>query len=256
MNSPPLLIDKQDHIATVTLNRPEKGNALSMHLMEEIIGVAEAFHSDLETRVVIFKGAGKHFCLGADLKDPRQFAAADGPLLARQRSFNTGPRMIRALMEMNQITIAALHGLTLGGGACIATALDFRTGTTDCRVGFPEINLGIPLSWISLPLCVRLIGPARAKRFVILGEKEDADTLVHWGFLDDIAEKDRLMSHAMKMAESYAKKAPIPAQMIKRSINAIASALDQAVMHMDTDQVLLAQSAVGFQEGIKTVFEK
>lgn len=251
-----LIVERSGPIAVVTLNRPEQLNALSTDLMEEMCAVAEGFGDDLETRVVIFTGAGKHFSAGMDLKDPRRAAVINESVLARQRQFAVGPRMIRKLIEISQITIAAIHGVALGGGACITTALDFRIGTDDCRAGYPEINLGIPLSWISLPLCVHLVGPARAKRMVILGQKEEARTLLDWGFLDEVVPGDKLMERATQMAGEYAARAPIAAQMIKRSINAVTNALDQSIMHMDTDQVLLAQSTRDFGEAIGAFFEK
>jgi enoyl-CoA hydratase/carnithine racemase len=256
MNYENLIVERKGHIATVTLNRPEKLNALSIDLMAEMEKVTEEFQEDLDTRVVIFTGAGKHFSAGVDLSDPSRTEGMTGPVLQRQRSFHIGPRMVRKLLEINQITIAAIHGVALGGGACIASALDFRIGSDDCRVGYPEINLGIPLSWISLPLCVHLVGPARAKRMVILGRKEDAETLLDWGLLDEVVPRDKLMERAVEMAGEYAAKAPIAAQMIKRSVNAITASLDQAIMHMDSDQVLLAQTSGDFAEGMASFFEK
>jgi enoyl-CoA hydratase/carnithine racemase len=164
--------------------------------------------------------------------------------------------MIRKLTEMNQITIAAINGGALGGAACMVSALDFRVGADDCFVAYPEVGLGIPLSWVSLPLCVHLVGPARAKRFVILAQKENAKTLLEWGFLDEVAPRAELMKRAMEMAEQYAAMPPIAAQMAKRSVNAISSALDNAIMHMDSDQVLLAQATRDFREGVMAFLEK
>lgn len=251
-----LLIEKNGHIAVVTLNRPKRCNALSIDLMREIEKVTEEFQDDIETRVVIFAGAGKHFSAGRDLQDSRAKLPGQDSLLARQREFHVGPRMIRKLTEMNQITIAAIHGGALGGAACMVSALDFRIGADDCFAAYPEVGLGIPLSWVSLPLCVRLIGPARAKRFVILAQKERAQTLLDWGFLDELVPKKDLMKRARALAEQYAAMPPIAAQMVKRSVNAISSAIDYAIMHMDSDQVLLAQMSDDFREGVTAFFEK
>lgn len=256
MNYENLTVKKDGHVAVVTLRRPDNLNALSIDLMTDIESVAEHFREDLDTRVVIFNGAGKHFSAGADLKDPKRAIIATGSMLEKQRRFDIGPRMIRRLTEIPQITIAAIHGVALGGGACITAALDFRIGAEDCRVGYPEINLGIPLSWVSLPLCVNLVGPAKAKRLVILGKKENAQTLLEWGFLDEVVPGDKLMERAEEMADEYAAQAPVAAQMIKRSINAIARTHDEAIMHMDSDQVLLAQMTDDFGEGIKAFLEK
>ncbi|OGP50323.1 MAG: hypothetical protein A2Y79_01110 [Deltaproteobacteria bacterium RBG_13_43_22] len=251
-----LIVERLDKIAVVRFNRPDRLNALSIDLMREIELITEEFREDIETRVVIFTGQGRHFSAGADMRDTKRAAAADTSLLNKQRQFHLGPRMIQKLYDMNQITIAAINGGALGGGACIVSALDFRIGDEDCFCAYPEGALGIPLSWVSLPLCVHLVGPARAKRFVILAQREKAQTLLEWGFLDELVPANRLMDRALEMAAQYAAMPPVAAQMIKRSVNAVASALDRAVMHMDSDQVLLTSLTEDYQEGVKAFFEK
>ena len=144
----------------------------------------------------------------------------------------------------------------MGGGACLATALDFRVGSSDCFACYPEIDLGINLMWSSLPLCVHLVGPARAKRMVIGGERIAATTLLDWGFLDEVVEPVDLIERATELASFYAAKAPVPAQMIKRSVNHVVSALDQAVMHMDFDQNLLAGSSADAREAAAAYLSK
>lgn len=240
-------------ICRVMLNRPENLNALNTGIMEEIELVSKRFLDDEQTRVVVFMGAGKHFCAGADLK---QKVGGDDSMVMRRRKSGLGARMIRAITEINQVTIAAVHGAALGGGACIPTACDFRIGSTDSYCGYPEVNLGINLMWQSLPLCVRLIGPARAKRMIMLGQNETAETLLDWGFLDQVVPREELLEAAMTMARDYAKQPPVAVQMIKQSINAVSGALDQAVMHMDTDQNILTTLTDDRTEGIKAFFEK
>lgn len=251
-----LSIDRRGPIAVVTLFRPEKMNALSVDLMEELERVTEEFQPDVETRVVVFTGRGKHFSAGADLTDPRRAEAARASLLVRQRGANLGPRLTRKLQEMNQITIAAINGGALGGGAVIVSALDFRIAGESAFVAYPEINLGMNLSWLGLPLCVHLVGPARAKRLVILGRREPARTLLSWGFIDEVVPDADLMDRALEMARDYAAQPPIAAQMIKRSVNAISSALDSAVMHMDADQLILSHLSEDHAEALRAFFEK
>ena len=142
-------------------------------------------------------------------------------------------------MEIDQITIAAVNGYCLGGAACIASACDFRIASEDAILGYPEINLGINLNWLGLPLAVRLIGPSRAKKMVIGGENEDAETLLSWGFYDEVCPSNILMDKAKDMALLYASKSPIAAQMIKRSVNNLVYKNDESIMHMDYDQTLL-----------------
>ena len=251
-----LKVEQRDHVAIVTLNRPEQLNALSIDLRKELEDVVGEFREDTETRVVIFTGAGDNFSAGIDLKDPKGAALAQEPLLVQQRFYQQGQRLIRNLHEMRQITIAAINGFALGGAACMVSALDFRIGADDCSVGYPEINLAMNLSWFGLPLCVRLVGPARAKRFGILGQRETAQTLLEWGFLDEAVPKERLMERVLELAGQYAAQPPMAAQMVKRSVNVISSALDEAVMHMDTDQLLLAATSDDYREGVKAFLEK
>lgn len=244
-----LHVKRDGHIAVVTLNRPEISNALNQSIMTDIERVTEEFQEDVETRVVIFTGEGKHFSSGADLSGRSPAAPVDS-VLAMQRRISLGPRMIRKLHEMNQITIAAVNGAALGGGACITTALDFRIGAEDCEVGYPEATLGMSLSWFGLPMCTRIVGPSRAKRMIILANKEKAQTLYDWGFLDELAAPDSLMDKAMEIAGQYAAMPPIPAQMIKKSVNAVTSAMDQAIMHMDPDQLMLTHRTEDFVEAM------
>ena len=248
-----LLIEKQGPIATLTLNRPDALNALNILIMEEIEDAARAFLHDEQTRVVIFKGAGKHFSAGVDLKQPPREPVPN--FVMRRRDARLGGRMIRAITEIHQVTIASIHGAALGGGACITTACDFRIGAEGCFCGYPEVKLGMNLMWHALPLCVRLIGPARAKRMIMLGEKEDAETLKEWGFLDDLVPMPTLESATLDLAENYAARPPAAIQMIKQSINAVSTAGDDAIMHMDADQNLLTADTEDRTEGIKAFFE-
>lgn len=232
----------RDHVAVVSFDRADRLNALSIELLIELEALAHSFRDDADTRAIVFRGDGPHFSAGADLKDAGAEERSRQPLVKRRRGLRVGQRALKALLEIDQITIGALHGGALGGGACIATALDFRIGSESSWVCYPEINLGMNLQWVGLPLCVHLVGPSRAKRMVILGEREAAPTLLEWGFLDEVVPDDLLLERALKMAEAYAAQPPVAAQMIKRSVNQLVGALDEAVMHMDFDQWQLATS--------------
>lgn len=248
-----LIIEKrEDNIAIVTLNRPKRLNTLTINIMTEIEQLTEEFQKDTETRVVIFTGAGKLFSGGRDLTEQ------GGPttVIGRQRANQIGPRMIRKLYMMDQITIAAINGGAFGGGCGIVSALDFRIGDENCMAGFPESRLGISLSWTILPIVVHLIGPTFAKEMVILGKNNDAETLLKWGFLSEVVPKENLLKRAIEIAKKYVAMPPIPAQMIKKSINHISGALDQAIMHMDMDQLMLTSQTEDLREGIASFFGK
>ncbi len=232
-----LLVERRGHVAVVTFNRPAKANALDHAHLADIEAVALAFREDADTRAVVFTGAGRHFSSGADLDGGGP--AASG-LLERRRLARIGERATLAVRDMDQITVAAWNGAAMGGGAVLATAMDFRIGAENCFMQYPEIDIGVNLMWKGLPLITRLAGPARAKRLVIGGERVAASELLAWGVLDALAPPGELMEAALDWARHYAAKSPIPAQMIKRSVNAVLWGGDDAVMHMDVDQNLLA----------------
>ncbi len=247
-------VERQGHVTFVKLNRPAALNALNTSLMRDIEQVSRGFIDDEQTRVVVFVGNGKHFSAGADLKAPS--VEPRPTMVMRRRQHGLGARMIRAILEIPQVTIAAIQGAALGGGVCIPTACDFRIGAADCFCGYPEVNLGINLAWHALPLCVRLVGPARAKRMIMLGEREDAQTLLEWGFLDQVVPAEQLQSAALAMAEKYAGQPPVAVQMIKQSINAVSASMDDAMMHMDADQNILTILTDDRAEGIAAFFAK
>ena len=251
------LIDvaRDGHIATVTINRPDKRNAITNEMMEDIEQIAKSFAKDEQTRAIIVRAEGRDFSIGADLSQNR-FQGDPQSILMRRRGLELGGQMMRALQEVHQPTICAVQGIATGGGACIPTACDFRIGASDARVGYGEVKIGINLMWNAVPVCVHLIGPARAKRMIMSGKFFDAQTLLSWGFLDEVVPRENLDAAARAMAEEYAALPPIAVQMIKRSINRVAGALDQAIMHMDADQWLLAAHSQDFREAVSAFFEK
>lgn len=241
-------------IASVTLNRPERRNALSPDMLADLERVATEFRDDLDTRIVIVRAEGRDFSVGADLSGDRMGA---GPtMLGLRRTALLGGRLMRAIQEIHQPTIAAVQGIAMGGAACIASACDFRVGAEGCRAGYGEVKLGINLMWNAVPVCVHLIGPARAKRMIMSGDLIDGATLLGWGFLDELVAPENLDAAARAMADKYAALPPIAVQMIKRSINAVSGAMDAAIMHADADQWVLATRSQDFREGVKAFFEK
>ena len=242
-------------ITTLWLNRPERLNAVIPELMEALIDASQQVSAREATRAVILRGRGKHFSVGADLKAPP--SAAPLTLLEQRRRTETGARLMRALQEIRQPTICAIQGVAHGGGACMTTACDFRIALRDARVGYGEVRLGMPLMWHALPTCVHLIGPARAKQMIMSGRAFAAPLLASWGYIDELVDDiDALDTRAQAWAEEYAALPPIAVQMIKRSVNAVSSALDNAIMHMDADQFLLATRTADYREGVDAFIEK
>src|SRR5580700_1165731 len=248
-------LKREGAISTVTLDRAERRNAVTADMMRQLIRVSGEFAADEQTRVVIVRAEGDDFSVGADLK---QSPSAIGPasMVMRRRATELGAELMRAIQEIHQPTICAVKGVATGAGACIASACDFRIGADTARLGYGEVKLGINLMWNAAPICVHLVGPARAKQMIMTGRLFDAATLERWGFLDEVATSADLDARARAWAAEYAALPPMAVQMIKRSINQVVGALDRAVMHMDGDQWLLATMSEDYREAVTAFFEK
>jgi enoyl-CoA hydratase/carnithine racemase len=249
-------VRRSGRVATVNLRRAERRNAVTPSMMRDLIDASRGFAADEETRAVIFRAEGGDFSVGADLQQQRGAGEKPASLVMRRRGGELGATLMHAIQEIHQPTICAVQGIATGAGACIASACDFRVGAADARVGYGEVKLGINLMWNAVPLCVRLVGAARAKRMIMTGKLFDAATLERWGFFDEVVPHADLDAAALRWAEEYAALPPLAVQMIKRSVNHVAGALDRAVMHMDTDQWLLASSSGDFKEAVSAFFEK
>ncbi len=253
MSSEHLRVERDGAIAIISIARSEQRNALTQDMLQGLRQIAEGLRAEAEIRAVIIRGDGRDFSVGADIG---AMGGPAPPTVALRRTAEAGALLMRALREIAQPTICAVRGIATGGGACIATACDFRLGTPDTRIGYGEVKLGINLMWHALPLAIQTVGLARAKRMVMTGALFDAATLLDWGFFDLLVPADDLEAAALAMAASYAALPPVAVQMIKRSANAWAGALDQAIMHADADQWLLATRTADFREGVAAFFDK
>jgi enoyl-CoA hydratase/carnithine racemase len=246
-------VERDGALATIVLDRTDKRNALTAAMLQELRKIAEGFRGEPEIRAVVIRGEGAHFSVGADIS---QMGGTTPPTVHLRRTAEAGALLMRAIREIHQPTICAMQGIATGGATCIATACDFRIGTPDARIGYGEVKLGINLMWHALPLAIQTVGLSRAKTMVMTGDLFDAKTMREWGFFDRLVPRDDLVAEAEALARQYAALPPIAVQMIKRSANAYAGALDQAVMHADADQWLLATRTADFREGVASFFEK
>jgi enoyl-CoA hydratase/carnithine racemase len=240
-------IERTGAVTSVSICRSERRNALTPEMLIGLREIAEAFRADSQTRAVIIRSDGADFSVGADIDR----MGGEVPSVAElRRTAGNGALLLRAIREIHQPTLCLIRGVATGGGACIPTACDFRFATPDARVGYGEVKLGINLMWHALPLAIQAVGLARAKRMVMSGDLFDAATMLDWGFVDAIHAPDTADEAVMEVAQGYAALPPVAVQMVKRSANAWAGALDQAIMHADADQWLLATRTEDFAEAV------
>ena len=249
-----LTVSRDGAVALVRLNRPEARNALNTALMVELTAFAQAIRRRADLTAVILTGAEGYFSAGADL-------AAQGErrrptLLETREAVMAGPDMCEAWEAIEAVTLVALEGYCIGGGCALAVACDFRIMGAEAYMRLPEVPLGINMSWRSLPRITALVGPARAKRFVMFGEAAGAATCLDWGFCDEVAPVGQALAHAQAWAAKLAALPPLPVRMTKEAINAVAGAGHHAATFMDRDQYLLTSRSDDFREGVAAFFEK
>lgn len=249
-------ITRRGRIATVRFDRGFPANPLSHALMRELTEAARSFEDDTETSAIILTGRQDHFSMGADLKDPAHAAMRDAPLAERRVALMTGARMCRAWEDLQPLTISAIEGWCVGGGVALTVSTDLRVIGRSGGMYVPEIERGMNMSWGSVPRITNLVGPARAKRIVVLAERVMAGRAEAWGLVDEIADDGGALAAAEAMANRAAALPPVAVRMCKQDINAYANALAHVSAHSDFDQYMLAQSGADYLEGVQAFLEK
>jgi len=235
--------------------RLQARNALDLAFLRELTEVARLLRLRTDVNAVIVTGTREYFSAGADLSAIKQRVIAPTVLESREMIM-AGPDLCRAWEEVEAVTIAAVEGYCIGGGSALAVACDFRIMGEGAYMRLPEVPLGINMSWRSVPRITALIGPSRAKRYVIFGERADARTCLDWGMADEVAPKGQALDVAREWARKILALPPIPVRMSKEAVNVAANPLGHATAFMDRDQYLVTTRSNDFNEGVKAFFEK
>jgi enoyl-CoA hydratase/carnithine racemase len=247
----------EGRVALVRFDRGNRVNALSPEAMRQLRKAARDFEDDLETSVVVLTGNDKAFSAGFDLKDTERREKVALGLGEQRKAYRIGPSMCRAWAEMEQVTITAIEGFAIGGGAALAVSTDFRVLARGAHFRIPEIALGMNMSWGSIPRMMQLMGPARTKQAVILAnERIEAADAYGWGLVEHLADDGKALDVAMDLANRIAAMPPIPVKMTKSTVNRLAGALDDLASHMDLDQYTLSTMGEDSKEGVAAFIEK
>ena len=205
MSEPSVRIEKglgpQGRVAVVRFDRGDNVNALSMAAIRELTEAARAFEDDIDTSVVVLTGTARAFSAGFDLKEPAGKARGSLPLGQRRLALRNGPRLAKAWYEMDQVTIAAIEGHCIGGGVALAVALDFRFCGRSAHFRVPELELGMNMTWGSVPRMLQLMGPARTKQAVILAsDRIAAAEALDWRLVEKVVDDGQALAAAMALA--------------------------------------------------------
>ncbi len=225
--------DELPGLVTITLNRPEKLNAINARMHAEIQQACRDLADDGDARVVIVTGAGRAFSAGADLggstSDPNRPALASAnaersPLRERIRS-SAGNRTCAALEGLDQVTIGAVNGLAIGGAVVFLACLDIRVAAESSWFSIPEVDLEIPLTWNALPRLMRELGPARTKELVMTCDRFSSEDALRWGFLNHRVPDAEILSRARDLARKLLDKDPVALALTKSTCNALAESM-------------------------------
>ena len=246
-----LLLDRRERVAIITINRPEKRNALNIKTREEGAALLDELRQDESVRVVVITGAGdKAFIAGADIAE---FA---GRTATMQREVMTGRSLFTAIDSFPKPIIAMINGYCLGGGCELALACDIRIASENASFGQPEINLGIIPGGGGTQRLTRLVGEGKAMELILTGEIIDARTAFSIGLVNHVVPAAELEAKTMEIANRIADKGPIALRLAKESVKlASRSNLDEG-LRREVDLFALCFSTEDKDEGVKAFLEK
>jgi len=231
-----VLDERTDGVAVLTLNRPERHNALDDATSARLRDLFDEALEDDSVRAILLRGAGKSFCSGRDtaVLGHRARDESDFHFVRRHQQFRL------KLLDCPKPVVAALKGAVIGGGCEMALAADIRVAGSDLKMALPEINYGLLPDTGGTQFMANLVGPSRAKYLVMTGERIDAETALAWGAVDFVVAPETVDDRALGVARVLAAKPPIALAMAKSMIDqGLAGAVRNGIA-----QELLAQTAL------------
>lgn len=249
-------IERQGRTAIVRFDRGTKSNGFSLDLMTELTETARSFEGDTEISTIILTGQPNRFSLGMDLKDEGVQRSRSAGLAERRQLLQAGPKMCQAWEDLEPMTICAIEGWCVGGGVALAVACDLRIVGESATLYVPEVERGFNMGWGAVPRITNLVGPAKAKRIIVMAEQLDAERAVDWGLADEVAPDGEVLEKALEMAAHIATLPPTGVRMIKKQINVHANALNATSAALDMEQFALIQGSEDCAEGIASFVER
>ena len=251
----------REGVTLVTLDRPERMNAMAFDVMIPFREALEAIAVDNETRVVVVTGAGDAFCAGADLEDPGMVPNIDGLTVTSiaRRALGLLEDVISAIRSMNQPVIAAINGPAIGGGFCLALACDIRVGSERAFFRAAGINNGLTASELGISfLLPRAVGSSRAFEIMLTGRDVDAEEAQRIGLLSNVYAKEHLLEKSYALADRIMSFSRVGIEITKRMLwssletNSLAAHMD----HEGIAQLYVRMTTQNFEEAIRARKEK
>lgn len=247
-----LILEKEENIALITINRPKVLNALNADLLKELEAVMEEVEKDKEVRVVIITGAGdKAFVAGADIA----YMSKLNPLEAKSFA-QLGQRVFSRVENMSKPIIAAVNGYALGGGNELAMACDIRIASEKAKFGQPEVTLGIIPGFGGTQRLSRIVNPGLAKEIIFTADQYDAEAAQKIGLVNHVVPAEELLNFCRGMARRIAARGPVAVSLSKEAVNqGLEMDLDKAIA-LEADLFGLVFTTEDRKEGIEAFLEK
>lgn len=243
---------KTGGIAEIHFNRPQRLNAVTQQLYDELDSALTRSEADAEVRVIILTGQGRAFCVGADLKEHKE-----GRTAFDRRQYLLGQQMVcKRLMTMSKPVIAAVNGYALGAGAEMALACDFMMMAESAKIGLPEISIGNFLGGGVTWLLPRLVGLAKARELVFLGERIDGQEAVRIGLANRCFADSDFLDETRAFAMQVAGKAPFSMALAKRHLTLAAETTLDAAMTAELEGMMFVGTTKDWQEGVDAFAQK
>ena len=251
-------VEKDGYTTTITLNRPEKLNAMSMVMREELVQVFTELRQDEETRFVVITGTGNVFSAGADLTDSMNAAKQGREYHAweRRRSQKKGHDFMRAVESLEQVTITAFNGLAVGAGIALGQGCDFRIAAESAKFLIAETGIGIFYTYGCTPRLVQLIGQAKTKELIMTADTIDAQEALSIGLVNKVVPDQELMKAVHEMIDKIASRAPLAIKMTKMIVNAVSKPTIGDVSLYEPDLVERLYLSEDTREALNAFFEK
>lgn len=247
-----ILYELNDGVAEIRLNRPHRLNAVTQQLYDELneaLGQAEA---DRDARVVLLTGEGRAFCVGADLKEHKV-----GRTAFDRRQYLQGEQIVcKRLLQLKIPVVAAVNGFALGAGAELAIASDFLLMAESAQIGLPEISIGNFLGGGVTYLLPRLVGLAKARELVFLGERIKGEEAVRIGLANRSLPDAGFLDAAREFAKRVATKAPFSMQLAKEQLNFAGERTLDAALIAELEGMTFVGTTKDWQEGVDAFAEK
>ena len=246
-----LLVERRGRVGVITINRPDKLNALNIKTRAEGAAALDELREDEGVRVVVITGAGeKAFVAGADI------AEFQGRTAVTQRDVMTARSLFTAVDTFPKPVIAMINGYCLGGGCELALSCDLRIASDAARFGQPEIKLGIIPGGGGTQRLTRLVGEGKAMELILTGDMIDAQTAFSLGLVNTVVPAADLEAKTMELANRIAEKSPVALRMAKEAVKTAARANLDEGLRREVDLFALCFSSADKDEGVRAFLEK